>query len=139
MDEPSLSTKRRLKRLENLVAAGSGSSPVGTKSVVVEPFTFETASPLVLAPVGTSSPVVRAGIRIDVGFDGAGASLSIGTTASPGIVLAASENLPAVPGQYEVDLVDSFAGPDTLRLTIVAGAGATRGSGVVYYELGGPP
>jgi hypothetical protein len=134
-----LEFKRRLKRLENLVGEGGGSSPLSTKSVVVVPFTFATASPLVLAPVGTSSPVVRAGIRIDVGFDGVGASLEIGTTASPGIVLGTGDNLPAFPGQYEVDFVDSFAGPDTLQLTIVPGAGATRGSGVVYYELGGPP
>jgi hypothetical protein len=128
----------RYKKLRTLVAMGGGGAPEA-RAVVVVPFTFATGSPFDLASVGPSAPVVRAGLRIDVGFDGAGASLEIGTAASPGLILGPTESLPAVPGQYETDAVTTFVAPATLQLRVTPGAGATQGAGVVYFELGAPP
>lgn len=128
----------RYKKVRSLIAMGGGGAPEA-RAVVVVPFSFATPSPFDLASVGPSAPVVRAGIRIDVGFDGVGASLEIGTAASPALILGPGENLPAVPDQYENDAVVTFGAPATLQLRITPGAGATRGSGVVYFELGAPP
>lgn len=128
----------RYKKLRALIGMGGGGAPEA-RAVVVVPFDFETTSPLDLATVGPSAPVVRAGVRIDVAFDGTSPSLEIGTAATPDLVLAPADNLPGSPGQYETNAVVSFATPAVLQLRITPGAGASHGSGVVFFELGAPP
>jgi hypothetical protein len=128
----------RYKKLRALVAMGGGGAPQA-RAVVVVPFTFATPSPFNLAIVGPSAPVVRAGIRIDVGFDGVSPSLELGTAATPDLIMGPTDSVPGSPAQYETSAVNTFGAPATLQLRITPGAGATQGSGVVFYELGAPP
>ena len=106
--------------------------PAGDLIVGVVPFAFNTASPVVLAPLPAGSSVIRAGIVILTPFDGA-PSLSLGTPGSPALIMAPSDSLPGAAGQYETDILTSFVGADSLQLTIVAG-GATTGNGLVFFE-----
>lgn len=109
------------------VGAAAGVSP----SV---PFAFNTASPLVLAALPAGAKVVRAAIVISTPFDDAAATLSLGTPGSPALVLGPSDSRPSVAGQYETDLIATFAAADTLQLVISPGA-STQGAGFVFFDI----
>jgi hypothetical protein len=109
----------------------------GGGAVKVVAFSFASVSPLVLSPLLGGQSVVRVGILITTPFDGAGASLTLGTPGSPALLLASTDNRPSAAGQYESDAITPFAAPDTMQLTIIPGGGATQGAGQVFYELSG--
>ena len=109
---------------------GGGGGSVGT----AVPFSFNTPSPLVLHALLAGAKIVRAAIVISTPFDDAAATLSLGTPGSPALVLSPAQNQPGVAGQYETDLIASFAAPDTFQLAISPGA-STQGAGFVFFEL----
>ena len=128
----------RTKRIESLLAialAESGGSASGFIFKAIA-FTFTTPSPFVLHAIAPGQSISRAGVIIDTTFDGIGASLSVGTPASPQLFLATADNFPSVLGQYESDKVTPFAIGDTIQLTINPGAAPTQGAGFVFYALG---
>jgi hypothetical protein len=107
----------------------------GNDSVFAVAFSFASASPVVIHVLPIGSIVTRASIRIDTAFDGAGASLRLGTPASPALFLAAGDNLPSALGQYDGGAGFIFAAPDIMQLVIVPGAGATQGAGFVFAQI----
>ena len=98
-------------------------------------FTFATASPFILTPLRVGDRVLRAEVVIDTVFNGVGASLSLGTLALPGGILATTDIDVTILDTYRT--LDRFQVAVTadLRLTIVPGAGATTGAGRVFLEI----
>jgi hypothetical protein len=110
--------------------------PIGGETVVTIPFAYNTPSPLILLPVTALALVNRAAILIETAFDGPFASLALGTSVTPNLLLSAAENLPSLPGQYETDLITSSGGAGLLQLVISPG-GSTMGNGFVLVKVKG--
>jgi hypothetical protein len=113
-------------------AAGGG----GGASAFLVPFTYQSASPLEIAPLHVGSVVVRTAVLITTAFNGAGASVELGTSGLPTEFFA--------PGDVDVTATgDTFDNPalfdsavaTNVVLVIVPGAGATAGAGLVLCEL----
>ena len=97
-------------------------------------FAFNTASPLVLIPVLAGGIISRAQIQITTLFDDPAATLLLGTSATPNLVMGASDSDPHVVGAYDMSTMITFPIIDKLQLTITPGA-STQGVGVLYYEI----
>lgn len=115
----------------NLWIAESPSS--GSEDAVVVPFTFSSGV-VALALIVPGQTLYRADILIETPFDGAGASVQVGTVGIPGLVLGPSDSLPGVASQYESLAMVVFSAVDNLILTVTSG-GSTQGSGRLLYEL----
>lgn len=98
-------------------------------------FTFATASPLRITPLRIGDRMVRAIVIIDTVFDGAGASLTLGTAALPAGILSAAAITVTVLGNYATLTVFQVAVAADLQLTITPGGGATTGAGRVLLEI----
>lgn len=99
-------------------------------------FAFNTASPLLLVPVFAGGIMARAQIQITTAFNDPAATLLLGTSASPSLVMGAADSDPSVVDSYDQSTMLTFPGPgaDKLQLTISPGA-STQGAGILYYEL----
>lgn len=104
------------------------------------PFTFASG----VITIKPTSPMVESGaimdsawVRIDVPFDGGGASIALGTTGSPNLVIAPGEVTPSSANQYGFLSVAEFPVTDSLILTVVSG-GSTQGSGLLVCRYRGP-
>lgn len=116
------------------IQPGSGGGGGGVPQIVVVPFDFSTASPLVVQAITTGQLVKSATIRIDTVFDDATATLALGTTSSPSLFLATNENVPTQLGDYESIPNYSVTANENIELTITPGA-STQGAGVVIIDL----
>ena len=96
-------------------------------------FDYTTSSPLILYYTGNGTIITGARIHIETFFDGA-ATLSIGHAGNVDAVIASSENNPLELGDYETTRFLSYAGVDTIRLYVNAGA-ATQGAGHVLLGV----
>jgi hypothetical protein len=99
-------------------------------------FAFNTASPLILVPVFAGGIMARAQIQITTAFNDPAATLLVGTSANPSLVMTAADSVPSVVNSYDVSTMVTFPGPgaDKLQLTINPGT-STQGAGILYYEL----
>jgi hypothetical protein len=99
-------------------------------------FAFNTASPLILVPVFAGGINARAQIQITTAFNDPAATLLVGTSANPSLVMDAADSIPSVVGSYDQSTMVTFPGPgpDNLQLTINPGT-STQGAGILYYEL----
>lgn len=96
-------------------------------------FSFGDVSP---APVGgVDGTVVSVSLVILEAFDGVGAALSIGTVGSPSLLMDSTQNDPTAIGTYIAHPSVELSSENVV-LTIVPGAGATQGSGIIYLEIG---
>lgn len=128
----------RIARLEALVAlalARGAAAGTAEETVVAVPFTFASGSPLILVPVMLGHVVDRVSVVIETTFDGAGASLQVGTAATPGLILATSDIDPTKLGTYTNHALFPFAAAANLELTITPGGGATQGAGLVLVKV----
>jgi hypothetical protein len=108
--------------------------PPGPPAVAI-PFTFADAPAILLSPLSTGQVIGRVSVLVETPFDGGGASLQVGTPAAPGLVLGPADIFPSVPATYASGTLFLVHAPDTLRLAIAPGAGATQGSGYVLAEV----
>jgi len=107
----------------------------GLTTIVLEVgFAFNTASPLVLIPVNAGSIVTRAQIQIGTPFNDPAATLLFGTSATPNLIMAASNSDPDVSGTYDQPTMVTIPANDKLQLTITPGT-STQGTGILYYEI----
>ncbi len=97
-------------------------------------FAFNTPSPLILVPVSAGGIISRAQIQITTAFNDPTATLLLGTSASPSLVMGAADSVPSIADAYDVETMVTFPGIDKLQLTINPGA-STQGAGTLYYEL----
>jgi hypothetical protein len=114
-----------------LITTGS-SGGSGTLTVVA--FSYATPSPMVLQAVTAGQIISRALIQVQTAFDGAGATLTLGTTATPDLILKAIDVFPGVVDQYAFNGLTEIPSDDFLILTITP-AGSTMGTGQLLFEL----
>ena len=101
----------------------------------VVPFTFDDASPMsVYIP---REPGVLTLVRLDIqtAFDGAGASLSVGTAGDAEAFVAADEVDAAVVAGWQVIPDADVAAGDPILLYINPGTGPTSGAGRVLIDV----
>lgn len=101
---------------------------------VEETFAWGDATPAILSAVEAGDTVYSITLVILEPFDGAGAALSIGITGAPELLMAAAQCDPKTAGSYSVTPGYKFSAPETLRLFITPGAGASKGNGVVIID-----
>lgn len=99
------------------------------------PFSFASASPIVLQSVPAGLVLLRAAVLVQVHFDGAGPSLSLGTSADPSLVFSPGDvDLAAAGDTFDDSSLFEFAAPDLLLLTLSV-PGATQGEGILVYTV----
>lgn len=112
-------------------ASGSAGSDPGR---VVVPFAYgdATPQPVFTAPAAGTDLLVR--LVVDTPFNGAGATLQLGTTSNPGLLMPANYNDPTTAATYEAAPDATLASGEQIVLTITPGAGATQGAGRIIFD-----
>lgn len=105
-----------------------------TTAMLETPFTFSSASPIVLAHLHPGNVMTRAVIVIETPFNDPAAKVLLGTTANPSLYLGAADSDPLVSGQYGSEEVIDLNVPDYLILTVQPSA-SSQGAGRLYYEM----
>jgi hypothetical protein len=130
---PGTATPARLASLELQVGAAlSALTDLGDVVVEQVPITFATSSPLLLRMLTAGSLILRAALLVESPFD-PGATLRLGTFASPGLILSASDSELEALGQYESDLMVPI--PVAEGLVLSMSPGLTQGSALLLYSL----
>ena len=127
---PGTTVASRIANLE--VQIGLIVSTVGTSAVAQVPFSFASPPTMILHTLFAGSLVYTGAVLVIDPFD-PGSTLELGTSASPGLVLSASESRLEEPGQYESDLMVPIPASDMLILTL--SPGLTLGRGILLYRL----
>jgi len=102
---------------------------------ISENFSYGDATPAALGIVPAGKVIELIELIITEVFNGASPSLKIGDIITPDSIMTASENDPTSLGNYEAHPDFSFGTAKTLYLTIVPGAGATTGKGLVVITF----
>lgn len=111
--------------------------PTGASGASVPPheFAWGNVSPALVHTVTGPSLFFRVTIRIRTAFNGVNPTISVGTLAQPELFVAASDNIPAQPGDYEVWVDRDLLAGDAIYVHVNPGFGATQGSGIVIPEI----
>jgi hypothetical protein len=144
MDEQSLSTKRRLKRLENLVGGGASPSGGGAAAVTEIRFLIGTGATQTSAtPIPANAIVVDA--ELDTQSAGttpytAGTTIEIGSATSLALLQATTDNTPTSAGLYAVHQSTGWGGAGSKVTVTVAGAPVAGAAFVIvrYVETPQP-
>ena len=112
--------------LDAYLAAGSGNP-----SNIDMPFSFGDSTPKLLGSAVIGKLIETVAIIITVPFNGAAPSLTVGDSLDPISLMPANMNDPQAAATYEVHPNVLFPDARDLLLTIVPGAGASAGVGVV--------
>jgi len=104
----------------------------GVGGPVKVPFTFASASPIVLGPITPGTVVYLSQIAIEVAFNDPAATVEFGLLSNPGLFLGPGDVLANFVAQYRNSEALGPAVPDTLILTINPGT-STQGSGFLLY------
>lgn len=100
------------------------------------PFSYGDASPATIYTPSSAGTFTAVRVIFDTAFNGTGASIALGTVASPEILLATNENDPAsADSEYEVTPDVHVAAGTAIRLSITPGAGASAGAGRVLLTF----
>jgi hypothetical protein len=126
---------RQTVRLQTVRQGPPGA--IGPPGAALPPtnFAFGDASPALVQTLDAQKLVVRTRITITTPFDGAGATLSIGTLAQPELLIASSQVNPAQKTTFETTPEVALSAGTNLYLFIIAGVGATQGAGRTVLEL----
>lgn len=109
----------------------------GTNGGTIAPvyFSFGDATPDTIYTTDSAGTVVNVRLIVDTAFDGAGASISLGTTTDPDLLLDEAENDPSVASEYESTPDVVLTSGTAVRLSITPGAGATQGAGRILLTF----
>ena len=109
-------------------ASGDGSYPAFD-------FAFGDASPAVrLTLAAGTQEVITVSLQVEEAFDGAGATVALGTAANPELLLPFGASDLATEATYDVTPREELAGGTQLVLTVNAGAGASQGRGQIVIQ-----
>lgn len=97
-------------------------------------FSYGDASPVVVHTVADAAEVIAVSLQIEQAFNGAGAAISLGTAASPGLLFSSAMNNPAVVGVFEFSPREEIPVGTDIILTITPGAGASQGAGQIFIQ-----
>jgi len=110
--------------------------PAGADGNFIEvAFAYGDASPAVIATALAGKAVFQVGLHILVPFDGGAPELTIGDASNPDRLMAAHENDPTQVGSNTTAPAYVYGEDTELILTIVPGAGASQGSGLVTLSI----
>lgn len=98
------------------------------------PFTFGTASPLVITALRTTDRVVRSEVEITTAFDDPAAAVQLGVVGAPNTILTSEEADAQLIGTYRTMNVTSVGALANVILTLTP-AGSTQGAGVVRLQI----
>lgn len=97
-------------------------------------FTFSTVSPLTLVTIAPGNTIYEVQVVITTPFDDPAATVTVGTVASPALVLQATDTKIQNTDQWLTEEAFVIALSEILRLTINPGA-STQGAGYVLYRV----
>lgn len=100
----------------------------------VDAFSFGDASPATLMVLDSAVLGLRVALTITTPFNGAGASIAIGTTASPALILPPERSDPTESTTFETKYMGPLPALTAITLTLTPGFGASQGAGVVVIE-----
>jgi hypothetical protein len=134
MDEHSLSTKRRLKRLENLIGGSSSPSGGGTAAVTEVKFAIgidATQTSATIIPANAT--IVDAELDISTPYD-AGTTIEVGSATSLALLQSTTDNVATSTGLYAVHQDTPWGAAGSKVTVTVAGAPAAgAGACIVRY------
>ena len=110
-------------------ANGDGQYPV------IE-FAFGDASPAIVLTLNPASAAEVALVQLEIeeAFDGAGASIAVGTVADPDGLMRTDQNLPGEVAVFETSPRVRLPAGEGVQLTITPGAGASQGRGNLIIQ-----
>ena len=79
--------------------------------------------------------MVEVRVDIDAAFNGAGASISVGTQSDPDAIMAATKNNPYEVAMYNATTEIALAQGDGIWLAISPGSGASQGAGTLHVTF----
>lgn len=124
-----------VQRVETVIVAVGAQGPAGrdgTSSGALEiNFAYGDASPAILTTVPAGKLIYRIGLHIKQPFDGVGAALVIGDSTVNDRLMKADENDPTTVGSNETSPAYAYGSDTVVSLTIIPGAGASTGSGLI--------
>lgn len=106
--------------------AGNSSQPIN--------FSHGDASPRIALSLLTNQTVLQVNINVVEPFNGAGASFSLGTFAQPDLLVAPTQIDLGIPTEFDINPNVLLTAPTDIVLTVIAGIGATQGSGWLVIE-----
>jgi hypothetical protein len=131
--------QRRVKRTEFILGlinpipvVPPGPGP-GTETAVAVNFTFMSGT-MVLGVAAAGSKFNTEALLIQTAFDDPAATISFGTSGSPGLLLGVGDSKPGVAGQYQSDAIVVIPANDVLLLTVNPGA-SSQGAGLLFYKV----
>lgn len=114
-------------------AGGGGPSPNNVEAFEI-PFSYNTASPLLLYNYTAGDTMIDFEIVIETAFDDPTATLEIGPDSDPDGIYSAAMNIPDQVGIYANRCNVSYPANEAIRLTITPGT-STQGSGHVVINV----
>lgn len=114
------------------IAIGSGSNKIESGVLV-----FNSTSPSNLVTLQTGKKVIKATVLVNQEFDGIGASVTVGTDATPDLIVADTNIDITSLGTYEVFPNYTTVASTVLKVFITPGSLATTGEIFVSLDIGG--
>jgi hypothetical protein len=97
-------------------------------------FAYGDGTPDTIYTPSSDQVITAITLTVLVPFNGVGAKVSIGTNASPQLLVAENETDLSVLGSYEIDPEVVVAAGTPIRKFITPGAGASQGQAMVQIE-----
>lgn len=129
--ETTLLVEETVIELIEVAEQGAPGAPGGFNSIN---FAYGDATRIIL-PAVVGKVVLAVNVNITTPFNGVGAQLSIGTLASPALLVASAQLDLSVATEFEINPNVRFGTATDIYLTITPGAGATQGAGWLVAEL----
>lgn len=107
----------------------------GVQPMFAANFAYGDATPATLVTIAAGKRAYHVRLFIETAFNGTGASLSVGSVASPQELMATTENNPAEVGGYLAYPNKKYVGSTAILLTIVPGSGASAGAGHLQIDI----
>lgn len=118
-----------------IVSAGEQGPPgingLNGAGAVEYAFAFGDATPANIVSVPSGKMVYRVGLHINQAFDGVGAQITVGDALDQDRLMTAIENDPTMVGSHETSPAFSYGSDTNVTITIVPGAGASQGAGLL--------
>jgi len=97
-------------------------------------FAYGDASPLTIYTAPENQLIKQITLIVLTAFNGSAPTVSIGTTASPALLMATAENNLAVIGSFETSPNETISAGTQIKVFITPGAGASAGQCGVLIE-----
>lgn len=107
--------------------------PSGAAAAPVN-FSFGDASPAVISSGQPAQIILQINVNVITPFNGVGASVSVGTVASPSLFVASSQLDLSTATEFEITVGLPLAANTNIIATITPGQGATAGAGWILIE-----